>query len=421
MSYNTLKFYQKIIDMVVVKIGRPLSTHEEYETKNFIKNVDPKLLTPAYETKTMGIMVTTLVGEFKKFDCTKPRYDDSQQTIRNTIGISSEAGTSHSIYENKNISLTKSNPEQTTKPTKSTTVENLLGLSTAVEAVRLLNPDSLLRKVYLMLDSRYRVLDTTNSLNEFKWDYILQSGINTQGSVSVIGNVRDIVALRVYPFRIPYAESADNKYSRVSLFIKEFGAQSFVAHENRNFHFMLESEVDGSFINLITDKYNDGFFYLSKPVTTINNLTISFGSPVQPVIFDKDRDSCQIDYFSIAPLTKITIGYPNVNKHNLVNGDRVYFSNFNVGDISPLLPIQNQINQDVKKNINDSEGHLITVIDPYSFSIDYDSSIIQNPLPDIILNPTRTVFIFDVFYGSKRIFLPIELTYIMPESGQDIN
>ena len=87
-------------------------------------------------------------------------------------------------------------------------------------AVRLLNPGSLLRKIYLMLDSRYRVLGTDGPISEFKWNYILQSAVSTQGSVNLIGNVRDIVALRTYPFRIPYVASADNKYARVSVLIK---------------------------------------------------------------------------------------------------------------------------------------------------------------------------------------------------------
>jgi hypothetical protein len=418
------KFYNYIAAAVSRKISRPLLKSEKTEATNFIKNIKPELLAPEYYNKTVTIMVSTLASEFKKHKCDQPPPDTTPQNILTDIGISSESNTAHGIYDNS--SYKKSTSAAMSPPTtdensnqlaqqSDISISNLLSVNNMTDAVRALNPESLLRKIYLVLDSRYRVLDTTGSIQEFKWNYILQTASTNQGSVSVIGNVRDIVAMRVYPFRIPYISSADNKYARISVFIKEFAAQSFVAHENRNFHFMLQSETDGAFINLLTDTYNDGYFYLEKPITTVENLTISFGSPLEPVTFDKDRDTCQIDYFIIAPLTKITVGYPTPTEHNLANGDRVYFSKFDVGAINPVLVEQVQINQRIKRDINREEGFIVTVIDPYSFSIDYDSSDIQNPLPDPLAIPKRDIFIFDVFYGSKRIFMPMELTYIMPE------
>lgn len=450
-EFNTDEFYQKIIDGVVNKIGRPLLSTEKEQTIKFIQKMDPDLLAPQYQEKTINIMVSTLTNEFKKFDCRTPEYSDSQEKLRQTIGISSESGTSHSIYDNPNyvlaraqtdrISDKKSQPirsladepldikalvtegdmsaKNVTPSSKQAIIDNLLGMTNADEAVRLLNPESLLRKNYLMLDSRYRVLDrdVNGKISSFQWTYILQSQASSQGTVNVIGNVRDIVALRIYPFRIPYVESADNKYSRISVLIDEF-AQSFIAHENRKFQFMLQSEIDSAFINLLTNKYNDGFFYFEKPVPEIKTLTVTFGSPVEPILFDRDRDDCQIDYFSIAPLTKITTGKPgSLNEHNLSNGDRVYFSNFDVGVVT--LPLQNEENQKIKTAINRTEGFLVTVIDAFNFSIAYDSSNIQNPLPDPLSIPSLDIFVFQVFYGSKRIFLPIELTYIMPEPGHD--
>ena len=399
------------------KINRPLLKSEKNETISFIKNIKPELLAPAYHTKTVTIMINTLSDEFKKYKCNEPPPDNSQQALLSDIGISSESNTSHSIYDNPDYNRPETKAPQSSQSHQSgeLSISNLLNVNNMTDAVRAINPESLLRKIYLVLDSRYRVLDNTGSILEFKWNYILQTASTSQGSVSVIGNVRDIVAMRVYPFRIPYVSSADNKYARISVFIKEFAAQSFVAHEDRNFHFMLQSETDGAFINLLTDTYNDGYFYLEKPITTVDNLTVSFGAPLERVTFDKDRDSCQIDYFSIAPLTKINVGYPEPAEHNLSNGDRVYFSKFDVGFINPILVEQVQINQGIKRDINREEGFIVTVIDPYSFSIDYDSSNIQNPLPDPLAVPLRDIFIFDVFYGSKRIFMPIELTYIMPE------
>ena len=42
------------------------------------------------------------------------------------------------------------------------------------------------------------------------------------------GKIRDIIGIRIYPFRIPYIELGDNKYSRISILVKEFQTQSFI-------------------------------------------------------------------------------------------------------------------------------------------------------------------------------------------------
>lgn len=444
LKYNTDEFYQKIINAVSNKLGRPLKKNEKSQTINFIKKMDPDLLNSKYQFKTINIMVSTLSDEFKSFDSKTNIYEDSQDIIRQNIGISSESDTSHAIYDNPNYIIDQykaneisqditqksienennvSNESTTQLPNKINiipNIENLLGMKNANEAVRILNPDSRLRKNYMVLDSRYRNINNQNTntitgqIEKFSWTFNLSTyAIN--GSVNTIGTVRDIVALHIFPFRIPYTESGDNKYSRISLLIEEFSAQSFIAHEDRKFHFMLQSQIDGTFINLLTDQFNNGYYYFAKPITTIENITITFGSPISPILFDKDRDKCTIDYFSITPLTKITVGSPILNKHNLSNGDRVYFSNFDVGKVNPNLLEQDNINKKIKNTINQEEGFLVTVIDDYNFSIPFDSSNIQNPLPDPLVTPDQTIFSFNVFYGSKRIFLPMELTYIMSE------
>ena len=291
-------------------------------------------------------------------------------------------------------------------------ISSLLGITSSKEAVRILNPNSFLRKNYIMLDSRYRELNGSNSdgITSFTWNYVVQSTSMAQGSVNIVGNVRDIVALRIYPARIPYVFSADNKYSRISILITELSSQSFISHEQRNFHFMLKSIIDDNFINLSTHEYNDGYFYFEKPITTLNKLTLTFGSPLEPVVFDKDRDYCTIDYFSIQPLTKITTGtLGSPQPHNLVNGARVYFTYFKTGFISLSLSQAIEINNKIVNDINRLSGWIITVIDAFSFSIIYDTSNIQSPLVNLE---------FNVFYGSKRMFIPIELTYIMPESDR---
>jgi hypothetical protein len=416
-------FYKSIVGKVEKKINRSLTGAEIKESISFIQKLDPSLLSPEYQAKTIPIMITTLANEFNKFNCQTPEYDDSQQFIRDTIGLTSESGTTHGVYDNPSFYLRNQNIDNSNKNKKSSSItlktesvtksiSKFLGISNSEDAVRVMNPNAMHRKNFMILDSRYRILSgsTIDGISTFSWNYVLKSQIEAQGSVNIIGNVRDIIAMRVYPFRIPYVESADNKYSRVSVFVEELGSQAFVAHEDRKFHFMLRSAIDSEFIDLETDKFNDGFFHFEKPITTLNTLTLSFGSPLEKIIFPNDRSWCGIDYFALTPLTLITtyVNSPlgsSLQEHGLHNGDRVYFELFNVGDVPPALADQKLINDTIKETVNKKEGFLVNVIDVNNFTIDYDTSSIQNPITDIR---------FRVFFGSKRMFIPIELTYIMP-------
>jgi hypothetical protein len=391
---------------VSFKLKRPLIIGEKTQVTTFIRKLDPKLLKPVYRDKTIPIMIDTLVKEFASFKCGEPLYNDTKPIFKKTIGKSSESGTTHGIYDNPNYGVSSQKPIVQSNPDPEFKIQELLGMKNASEITRILNPSSLYRKNYMVLDSRYRITTEQSppSVRSFEWNYVQKNQNTTQGSVNVIGNVRDIVGFRVYPFRIPYVFNADNSYSRVTMLIEELSSQAFIAHENRKFQFMFRSTVDNEFIYLETNKFNDGYFWFEKPITTLEKLTISFGNPIEKIIFDRDRDYCIIDYFAIAPATQITTDQP----HNLANGDLVYFEDFDVGVVNPILNNQVLINQQIKVLINRTSGHQITVINPTTFSIPATTNTIQNPIANIR---------FKVFYGSKRAFIPIEIIYIQPESG----
>lgn len=376
-EFNTYEFYKKIENDVAKVIKRPITKSERKQVVGFIRKIDPKLLKPKYREKTIKTMIDTLVEEFRTYDPVRPDYDDTQQFLRDTIGLSSESNTVHSIYDNPNY---RNSPQSSANFSEEE-----------------------IRKNYVLLDSRYRAKASTGEITKFEWSFNIGQQQTDEGSVNVVGNVRDIISMRVYPSRMPYVASADNKYSRVSMLVEEMETQAFIAHETRKFHYMFETEINGDYVDLITDKFNDGWFHFEKPITSPNTITISFGSPLEPIVFERDRDWVGIDYFAIAPLTQIT----TENPHNLNNGDVVYFSLFTVIPITdPALKELNDINNGILNDINRESGFIITVIDPTNFSIAYDSSNIQSPTPNVR---------FRVFYGSKRLFVPLELTYIKPE------
>jgi hypothetical protein len=416
--YNSPDFIQQINTGVEKELNRQLHTPEKNEIINFVRKIDPKLFRQESKGRTVQLMIDTLVKEFAQATCESSDPIDTHSILTELIGTTSESSTSHAIHDAPNYKPTNHvNNQQTlseriTQPAKVNSntdnlsnITSLFGLQNVNDAVRKLNPKSMLRKNYIFLDSRYRILNTSPSegITKFTWAYTLGSQQAEQGTVNLIGNVRDIVGFRVYPCRIPYVASADNSYARISMLIHDFDSQAFIAHENRKFHFMFRSSIDSDFIELDTDKQNDGYFWFERPVTAATNLSISFGSPLESITFDNDRDIVlSVDYFGMTPLTKVTTTEP----HNLNNGDRVYFSRFNIGAINVLLKDQTDINNAIKEKMNRISGFLITVIDSNNFSISFDTSLIQNPLSDP----------FDVYYGSKRLFIPLEITYINPES-----
>ena len=97
--YNNDTFYNTIIKSVSVKLNRPLERGEQHQVISFIKKMDPSLLSPEYKGKTIPVMIDTLYKEFSSAKCDQPLYDNSQQILRDTIGVSSESGTTHGIYD----------------------------------------------------------------------------------------------------------------------------------------------------------------------------------------------------------------------------------------------------------------------------------------------------------------------------------
>lgn len=423
-KYNTDDFYTQISTNVSQELKRPLEENEKRQVVNFIRKLDQDVLKPIYVNKSIPIIIKTLVNEFSNFNCNKPQDTDTQQILRNTIGISSESGTSHGIYDDpayiikrldeqkkiiKGVSLKPppqiKQPTQIKQPeTQLTKINTLLGLQNANEAVRVLNPKSQYRKNYMLLDSRYRnqVDQSPPDISSFSWNYVQKNQDTVNGSVNVIGNVRDVIALQIHPFRIPYNTTADNKYQRITVLIEELSSQAYVAHEKRKFQWMMMSKIDSEFIDLSNDCYKDNFFVFEKPITTLETITVTFGNPLEPITFDRDRDYCALDYFALAPLTQITTEKP----HNLSSGDRIYVTDFTVAIVNPVLNEQKRINDKIQEDVNSINGYLVTIISPTVFSIPLDTSNIQAIDPN-----TRP----KVFYGSKRLFIPLTIHYIKPE------
>jgi hypothetical protein len=267
-------------------------------------------------------------------------------------------------------------------------IENLFGKNNPHEIQKLFNPQSQNIYGYVSLDSKYR--QTSNDgTDKISWAFMTNSAINTPGAVNFIGELSNLVGLKVHRTRIPYLSDADNSLKKITMLIEEFRAQSYIGQEGRRYHFQFNPEIDGNQINLLAwpDGRNVGSYEFRTPITTVDSFTISFGSPLTPIIFDKDRLYASVTH---SPDGLFTTTEP----HNLITGDVVSFTDF-----TSLTPAADDA---IIKLVNTPRGNSIIVLDAFNFDINVDLTLITNPLfPQSIV----------AYFESKRIIIDLELIY----------
>lgn len=248
------------------------------------------------------------------------------------------------------------------------------------------------KRNYIFIDSRYRSLENDGT-RTLTWTIINNTIIDSPGTINTVGELRNIVGIRIQPITLPAVDSLiGNEYRSATMLIRELGGQSHIAHEGCRFHFWFKySSVSGGMVNLIpTPDPTDAVFWFNKPITQLDKLTISFGNPIEPVVFDKDRMRViNVEYLDIP---KFTTEEP----HKLKTGGHVYFSNFKTANAP--------VNEDIIDKVNSIYGHIITVSSPTTFEIDSIDLSVIDPLD-------RLADAFNVYFGSKRIMVPLEIIY----------
>jgi len=260
-----------------------------------------------------------------------------------------------------------------------------------IEFTKILNYQSLWRDSNILIDSRYQNIANTDR-SRIVFTIVNNTKVKTPGSgvITSISNMRDIVEIEIYPFSIPYMSAADNYYQKITLSILELSAISIDAYEDSQFHFIFQGKINGNLIDLTPINKTFRFF---KPITRINEFSLRFGSPLSPIQFDKDRlYTLSINYASNPGILTFS------EAHNLVTGDLVYIEKFDT-----LTPAQDL---NIIEEINNSQGHICTRINNTSISINVD--LTQIALASQI--PGLSVL---VYFGSKRILLPLKFRYLI--------
>jgi hypothetical protein len=311
-------------------------------------------------------------------------YNYSSNVIANNVIDNTTKYIYSNFYKNNNVNtheLLKNIIDPTNnfdKPENNDNDVNLrsiFGYTDIATIVKKVNePISSINSSHMYLDTRYRELDNDGT-TFFSWGHI-NNLVRNQGTVNTIGNIRDIISMNIMSYRMPAVASAITPYNRIAVTIDEFIPQSFVAHEQRRFHFIckIDSQV-GNWLEIISDDFNKGVFKFNKPVTHLDSITIRFGSPLEPIIFDKDRLPGTITY---ANPTVIDFS----ENHNLTTNDIVYIDTFDVNNVPRNITVRSTI-----KSIN---GNVATVVNPTQITIPTDSSSIVSVLTGTITAPSIT-------------------------------
>lgn len=355
--FNSEPYITQMITNIKNRLGRQMLSTEKMYLMQLLKSINPVVFDRKSPKEISTLIENKVIDEISNQSCVVEDAVNIHEMLKTELGVGSEPADSGDVAQPGGDGLVT---QITSSFANQTEVASILGLKTITELVAAVNPEIVNKTAYMLLDSRYRILDDDGTAS-FRWNFV-NNATYTQGTVNVIGDIKDITSIKVFPVKIPYTPQADNNYGRITMFIQEFSAQAFIGQENRKFHFVFAPEVQDRYVELNPKDNNNGLFKFKTPIVQLETLTVSFGSPLQPIIFDLDRQTMVIEAYGTT--TQLTCPYP----HKLLTGDLVYISNFSTNNITSTIDLG------ISNAINNVNGVVVTYVDPYIFSIDINSS-----------------------------------------------
>lgn len=401
-SSNNLK---NLISKLEIQNNKKLTKNEINNFINFLKEFNySKLYKKFYDGNNVNYekLNEHFISNYLKDISTSKTKFDIHEFLKKEINDK----TQQNKEKDYNFGLLNNNPQQKQIMRENTIqqtpiVNNSIGISKfsskeeQIELTKILNWESLWRDSNVLIDSRYQNI-ANQDRSRIVFNIVSNTKVKSPGSgvITSLSNMRDIVEIEIYPFSIPYIPAADNYYQKITLSILELSAISIDAYEDSQFHFIFQSKVNGNLIDLIPINKTFRFF---KPVTRINEFSLRFGSPLSPIIFDKDRLSTTFIDYNANPAI-LTFG----EAHNLITGDLIYIEQFNT--LTPATDLN------IIEAVNNTQGHICTRINNTSISINIDLSQIAvgSRIPNLSVL---------VYFGSKRIILPLKFKYLIGIEG----
>lgn len=250
----------------------------------------------------------------------------------------------------------------------SISINDFLGTRSMGDFRSLIAPKDAAKKAYLTFDSFMRDI-SNDGTKLFKWT-LSTSNTVTQGTVNNTNSIRNMVAMRVYPFKIPYATSADNN-NQISMGVEEFRSQGSLMYNQNFWHFMFTAVRDGQSIKLETAYNNDGLFEFATPIAAVDTFTMSFRNPVNLITFSTDRSNGQVLSYGTEMVIRCS------RAHNLATGDLVIISDFTTINPTYDQAIINTITDENGINIDISAVPITTT----DFSLFVNATSIYNTAP----------------------------------------
>lgn len=369
-------FMAAVADGVKLALGRRVLTYMELEyIKRMILSTPQHIVAGKPLEKVKQYFVQKISESIKRRSCEQDR-EDIHEIQKQEIGDTAETGTVElpapergpgSIKRRdgplgKTDRELKMQEEQYLRDNAApVNVLSILGKVSTTDLLKMFNPKARIVQNRLVLDSKYRILLTDGTQN-IQWNFVPNLNL-TQGSTNILGKIRDIVSIRVFPTRIPYVRSAINDLNRITMLISEMQAQSVIAQEGKKYHTVFTPHVQADFIDLDPYYHNYGIFRFEKPITELSTITVSFGAPIVPVAFTPDRLPSVVTFGNPTILTTT----PNIPTF-LNSGNQVYINGVTTLDDAKYIVVLSTLN---------NQYFPITVIDPYTYSIPVDTSEIN--------------------------------------------
>jgi hypothetical protein len=382
-SIINVENYKKIINIAETSFDKPLNKLEVTNIINYISQLNFTKLYNNYKGN-VDTTNTNIISSYKAYINNSKSFDLQEYQKK-----SLEADTS--VAYNPGDSIRNKEALDNNSVNIAALLANFPKLSTESDQVnftKIFNYQSLLRDSNILIDSRYQNLANSDRTRiPFTIVNNTKTKIPGSGIITSIGLIQDILEIEIFPFSIPYISAADNYYKKITMSILELSSISIDAYEDSQFHFMFTAVKNKNLIDLIPI---NTIFRFYKPISKLTDFTLRFGSPLNPIVFDKDRlYTSFIDYTSNPGVLTFN------ENHNLLSGDIVYITNFTSNDPAKDLNIINEINS--------KTGHLCTRTDNTSISINIDFTLILFP---------NTSLSIEVYFGSKRILMPMRIRYM---------
>lgn len=208
--------------------------------------------------------------------------------------------------------------------------------------------------------------------------------------------------------------------SRITMYLKEIGLQSYSDADNRRHHFEFDASVAGAAVApatgdrlQLTPLRNSEYYLFTEPIQDIHGLTVCFYNPGNPIKFPPDV------LYGVTAFTNLNlITFRYIDQTNLVNvavGDRIYITGFT--SRNPLL----------NNYIGRKEGHIVgtagwAITGPTTFggsttlefrlNPDVDASLFTpNPVDPDLTIPSSTQI--DVRIAKNRIRIPLRFRRVV--------